>query len=230
MFPAAGYLAMAAQAVRALSPGAAWRSARFQLGAPLFLDDRAPAAVQLAIAAEASTLRIASPAGAGRDAVVHATAAVRVGPSRRLAPPLDVAARQARAEVHRDAPACYAALAELGHDLGPAFRAIDEIWISPGEALARVRPPASLGGAAARYHVHPCLLDACLQTLQCADSLGARPGGAAIRVPAAISEVPDLRDRRPAAVGARDHHRADAPTRPPATSRSTASPVSRSVR
>ncbi|HEX3480890.1 MAG TPA: type I polyketide synthase, partial [Kofleriaceae bacterium] len=168
VFPAAGHLAMAAQAVRALSPGRCVALGEVELGAPLVLDDRAPAVVQLAIGAEASALRIASPADGG-DAVVHATAVVRVGPSRRLAPPLDVAARQARAEVHHDAAACYAALAELGHDRGPAFRAIEEIWVSPGEALARVRIPASLGGAAARYHAHPCLLDACFQTLQCPD-------------------------------------------------------------
>ncbi|HEX3758139.1 MAG TPA: polyketide synthase dehydratase domain-containing protein, partial [Kofleriaceae bacterium] len=185
--PAAGYLEMAAQAVRALGPATCVALGDVELRAPLGLGD-APVALQLAIDPDTAVLRIASPAGAGRDPGLHATAAVRVGATPWLAPPLDVAAIQARAELHRDAAACYGVLAAFGHPVGPAFRAIEELWLSPGEALARVRAPASLGGGAAGYHVHPCLLDACFQALLCPETLipGAAAGERAIR---SIAEI-----------------------------------------
>src|SRR3954470_8145619 len=89
VFPAAGYLAMAAQAVRALHPGRCAALGDIALGEPLVLDDRAPAAVHCAIGGERATLRIASPRRRPGAPVVHATAIVRVGPARRLASRLD---------------------------------------------------------------------------------------------------------------------------------------------
>jgi natural product biosynthesis luciferase-like monooxygenase protein len=59
----------------------------------------------------------------------------------------------------------YRGLSALGVDYGAAFRGIERLWRSPGEALARIRPPAAVIEGSGGYSIHPALLDACLQAL-----------------------------------------------------------------
>jgi natural product biosynthesis luciferase-like monooxygenase protein len=59
----------------------------------------------------------------------------------------------------------YRGLAALGVDYGAAFRGIERLWRSPGEALARIRPPAAVVEWSGGFSIHPALLDACLQAL-----------------------------------------------------------------
>ncbi|RKT66837.1 type I polyketide synthase, partial [Saccharothrix variisporea] len=51
-----------------------------------------------------------------------------------------------------------------GYDHGPAFQGVRAVWRSDGEVFAEVAVPASITDAA-RYGVHPALLDAALQPL-----------------------------------------------------------------
>jgi acyl transferase domain-containing protein/acyl carrier protein len=60
------------------------------------------------------------------------------------------------------APA-YERMQALGLEYGPAFRAVEEVWRGSGETLGQVRLPEVLKGESRRYHLHPALLDACLQ-------------------------------------------------------------------
>jgi phthiocerol/phenolphthiocerol synthesis type-I polyketide synthase C len=48
---------------------------------------------------------------------------------------------------------------------GPEFQGIETLWRGNGEALGRIRLPASLLAGANRYHLHPTLLTACFQVL-----------------------------------------------------------------
>ena len=65
-----------------------------------------------------------------------------------------------------DLPAYYRTKAEVGIDLGPSFRTLENVWSRPGEALGEV----TLSGTPARAgsDLHPLLLDGCLQVVAAA--------------------------------------------------------------
>ncbi|MFF7251138.1 amino acid adenylation domain-containing protein [Embleya sp. NPDC008237] len=191
VFPAAGYLEMAAQAVRAMTGGTDATLADIELRKALFLPDGESATVQLSFAREGAAFTVAGITGDGREPAVHASGIVRAGQRRRLGGTLDADAIRARSTIGLDNGECYAALAARGYHYGPAFQGIEQVWTGPDEALARIRPTAPLGDDAARHHVHPVLLDACFQTL-----LTLRPGPAgaderddAVLLPLSIDEV-----------------------------------------
>ncbi|WP_425546870.1 type I polyketide synthase, partial [Actinosynnema pretiosum] len=56
----------------------------------------------------------------------------------------------------------YDGLAERGYDYGPAFRGLVRGWVRGDEAFAEVGLPDDQHGAAARFGLHPALLDAAL--------------------------------------------------------------------
>ncbi|MFE3500153.1 amino acid adenylation domain-containing protein [Kitasatospora sp. NPDC059160] len=185
VFPAAGYLEMAAQAVRALTGGSQVVLAEVELHRALFLSDTEPVPVQLGYAPEDARFTIAA-TPAGGEPTVHAGGRVRTGQRRSYGPAADLDALRERGQ-HLDGPDCYRRLAERGYDYGPAFRAVAEVWAGPGEALARIRPTERLGPGAADHHLHPVLLDACFQTLL-TTRLHA-PGDGSVRLPVSIEEV-----------------------------------------
>ncbi|MCP4117667.1 MAG: SDR family NAD(P)-dependent oxidoreductase [Desulfobacteraceae bacterium] len=57
----------------------------------------------------------------------------------------------------------YGAYLACGLELGPGFRAVDEIRVGRGQSLGKVVRPESLAGDAGSYLLHPALLDACFQ-------------------------------------------------------------------
>src|SRR5581483_105424 len=59
----------------------------------------------------------------------------------------------------------YSALRELGFQDGASFQGIQQVWCRIGEALARIVPPESILFDMDLYHIHPALLDACIQVL-----------------------------------------------------------------
>ncbi|MFB8198768.1 non-ribosomal peptide synthetase/type I polyketide synthase [Kitasatospora purpeofusca] len=188
VFPAAGYLEMAVQAVRALTGGTDAALADVELRKALLLPDDESRAVRLTLCAEQGTFTVAT--GEGRERTVHAVGTVRPGQRRRPGRPLDVEAVRGRALRRLAGPDCYAGLAALGYHYGPAFQGIEEVWIGPGEALARIRPPAPVAGQGERHQVHPVVMDAFFQTLLTPQLLADRPADArGIRLPVAIGEV-----------------------------------------
>ena len=82
---------------------------------------------------------------------------------------------------------CYAALRAAGVEHGPRLRALDELSVGAGQALARLRLPA--GVPQDGYWLHPSLLDAALQTIV---ALTCGRGGQAT-VPFAVDAVDVLR-------------------------------------
>ncbi|SCF60018.1 hybrid polyketide synthase / nonribosomal peptide synthetase FtdB [Streptomyces sp. Cmuel-A718b] len=165
VFPAAGYLEMAAQAVLRLTGSTTAVLADIDLRKALFLPDGEDRTVEVSLSLEDAAFTIASPTGDDGERAVHASGIVRTGQRRRTAAPLDAAAIRARARRHLAGPDCYTALAALGYHYGPAFQAVEEVWIGADEVLARIRPPRAIGDDAAGHHLHPVLLDACFQTL-----------------------------------------------------------------
>ncbi|MCC6892486.1 MAG: SDR family NAD(P)-dependent oxidoreductase [Anaerolineae bacterium] len=59
----------------------------------------------------------------------------------------------------------YALLAGHGLDFGEGLRGVVQVWRRDGEALAQIHLPEVVATEAPNYHMHPALLDACLQAL-----------------------------------------------------------------
>lgn len=76
---------------------------------------------------------------------------------------LSAVRHQVREELSREE--CYRSFAALGIQFGAAFRGIERLWRTDGEALAQVRLPAGLELERQRYCFHPALLDACFQAV-----------------------------------------------------------------
>ncbi|WP_143674679.1 acyltransferase domain-containing protein, partial [Streptomyces caniscabiei] len=189
VFPAAGFLEMAVQAVRTLTGGTDAALAGIELRKALFLPDGESRAVHLTLSTEQGGFTVATPAGDGTERTVHAVGTVRPGQRRCTVGALDAAAIRERAVRRLTGPECYAELAALGYHYGPAFQGIEEVWVGPGEALARIRPTAAVVGRGADHQVHPVMMDAFFQTLLTPQLSTARHGGAGIRLPVAVEEV-----------------------------------------
>ncbi len=144
-----GYLEMAAQAVLRLTGGTSAVLADIDLRKALFLPDGEDRTVEVSLSPENAAFTIASPTGDDGERVVHAAGIVRSGQRRRTTGPLDAPAIRARSLRHLAGPDCYTALAALGYHYGPAFQAVDEVWIGDGEVLARISPPRAIDGGAA---------------------------------------------------------------------------------
>ncbi|MFI9813814.1 type I polyketide synthase [Saccharothrix variisporea] len=80
-------------------------------------------------------------------------------------PAESVAEVGARCVEHWDGDRFYAWAARGGTVWGEAFRGVTDVWRAPGEALAKVRLPASLAGEQAGYLLHPAFLEACAAPL-----------------------------------------------------------------
>ncbi|MFJ6104905.1 amino acid adenylation domain-containing protein [Streptomyces sp. NPDC092359] len=173
LFPGAGYVEMAYQALRALTGGTDAELGDIELRKALFLPDDAPRAVQVSLSTQSSAFTVATE---GDTPTVHACGVVRGGAPAARTAPLDAEGVRARADRYLDATACYETLSARGYDYGPAFQGIAEVWRTSGEALALIRPTVD---GAAEHHVHPVLLDACFQALLVAGLPDAtdEPGG-----------------------------------------------------
>ncbi len=53
----------------------------------------------------------------------------------------------------------------VGLGYGPAFRALDAVWLEGGSAYARFRVPAAVESEVERVHLHPALLDCTFQLI-----------------------------------------------------------------
>ncbi|QFZ20328.1 non-ribosomal peptide synthetase/type I polyketide synthase [Saccharothrix syringae] len=188
LFPAAGYIEMAVQAVRAMTGGASAAVADLELRKALFVSDTESRPVRLSFSGENAGFTVASVTDGARERVVHAAGNVLTGQRGAAVAPLDLDAVRARAQRVLEGPDAYAELARLGYHYGPAFQGIAQVWVSEGESLARIRPTEGLD--AAGHHVHPVLLDSCFQTLLTpllSDGAAGSDGG--IRLPLSIKEV-----------------------------------------
>ncbi|MFG2639417.1 amino acid adenylation domain-containing protein [Streptomyces sp. NPDC048370] len=197
LFPAAGYIEMATQAVRAVTGAEDVVLGDIELRKALFLPDDAPKAVQLSLSAQSAAFTVAT--GGGDTTTVHACGVVRGGaPATRRTSPADLEAIRKLGEQLLDSAACYETLGARGYHYGPAFQGIAEVWRGrgqhgQGEALALIRPPGSVGGGAAGHQLHPVLLDACFQALLVAGlpdrGTSGDTSGTGILLPLSIDEV-----------------------------------------
>ena len=81
------------------------------------------------------------------------------------APPTTPVAWPPAAAVAETVDDAYPELAALGYDYGPAFRGLRARWRHGADRYAEISLPAELRAEAARYALHPALLDAALHAL-----------------------------------------------------------------
>ncbi|MFR9727967.1 amino acid adenylation domain-containing protein [Saccharopolyspora sp. MS10] len=190
VFPAAGYVEMAAQAVRALTGDDRVLLRDLEFRRALFLADGEVGKVQLALAGESARFTVATPGG-DEGSTVHASGTAGTGGGLAAAHDRDVpdwTALRGPDRRHLNQDSCYAALNAAGYQYGPAFRAIEQVWLGEDEALARLVLPEQVHDAAA-HHAHPVLLDACFQTLLVPEVLRDEPDGAGFRLPLSLAEL-----------------------------------------
>jgi acyl transferase domain-containing protein/acyl carrier protein len=65
----------------------------------------------------------------------------------------------------KDGPEYYELLRSCGFHYGPAFRCIQELRRADGELWSRIELPGSLAADGTNWPLHPALLDACMQSL-----------------------------------------------------------------
>jgi acyl transferase domain-containing protein len=92
-----------------------------------------------------------------------------------LAGAAELAEAQARCPDTMTSEEFYCRMADVGIAYGPQFQALAQVWQGPGEALGQLLLPDAL--SADQYHLHPALLDACLQVIGAAAPSPADNGG-----------------------------------------------------
>ncbi|MFJ8060993.1 type I polyketide synthase [Streptomyces sp. NPDC096142] len=163
------------------------------LEAPLVLPERAAVQLQMVIgppdSSDRRTLAVyARPGeaeGADPDApwTRHATATLARGTAE---PSFDLTAWPPPGARPVPLDGFYAALADTGYQYGPVFQGLKTVWRHDGAWYADVELPEAQHKEAARYGLHPALLDAALHA-QLADAEG--DGGGGVGLPFAWSGV-----------------------------------------
>jgi acyl transferase domain-containing protein/surfactin synthase thioesterase subunit len=170
VFPGTGYLEMALEtlatdAAKGVEPGDCLLLSDVDIGRALYLKDEEQAKLQMVREGERWTLF--GQTGDDPSWVQHASGRCRREAAPVAPEPLDLDACRRRCDLALPAEYGYRLFRDVGLQYGPCFRAIEELWYGPREALARLQLPAALGegGAGEFLFFHPAMLDACLHTL-----------------------------------------------------------------
>ncbi len=190
LFPAAGYLEMAMQALYSMTGKRDGAVLDLKLHKALYIPETDVKAVQFTFDSESARFAIASNAGLGNESVTHASGYLQIAPAPRHKASLNISAVQGRCARVIDQVTSYATLAEMGYHYGPTFQPITKVWIGSGEALARLEPVQGLEADCNNNHFHPTLLDACFQAILTTEIPHFEAGTVgALRLPLAIEQV-----------------------------------------
>src|SRR6516164_2205213 len=161
--PGAAYIEMAIASVWSTRDCDGVEIEAFEIRRPLVIAAGAEPSVEIALSAEDGTFRLHASDTLGTAlppvAVARAVPLAR-GKSERVAP---VDAIRARMEKRIDGAELYRRFKVRGLIYGPAFQGIVEAWAGTDEALGHIAVPAAVAAELGEYHMHPALLDACLQ-------------------------------------------------------------------
>jgi phthiocerol/phenolphthiocerol synthesis type-I polyketide synthase C len=163
VLPGAAYIEMAVSSVLSTRDCDGVEIEAFEIRRPLVIAAGAEPSVEVALSADEGTFRLHT--NETRGTALSPVAVARAVPlagsrSERLAP---VAAIRARMGKRIDGVELYRRFTARGLIYGPAFQGIAEAWAGKDEALGRIAVPAAVGAELGEYHMHPALLDACLQ-------------------------------------------------------------------
>ncbi|MEV4019629.1 type I polyketide synthase [Nonomuraea angiospora] len=148
------------------------------LQAPLVVSAEGGVQLQVVVgAAEESGQRsvsIHSRSGDGEEWVRHADGVLA---STAAEPGFDVAQWPPADAVPVDVEDLYENLAGIGLEYGPLFQGLTRAWARPGEVFAEITLPDQAHAEAARFGMHPALLDAALHASALGDLLPAPEAG-----------------------------------------------------
>jgi len=170
VFPAAGYVEMALEALNECGLGHALIR-EFRISEPMFLSEELIRDVQVRLQRiDRSILKFrVYSRGSGDEAWrLHAGATIALDDDQRSAGPEEsgLVAAQARCFEQIATSDLYSRLAQRGLKYGPVFRRIHDIWRRDGESLARIDP--SNETVSDEYIIHPALLDSCIHVIAAA--------------------------------------------------------------
>jgi acyl transferase domain-containing protein/NADPH:quinone reductase-like Zn-dependent oxidoreductase/NAD(P)-dependent dehydrogenase (short-subunit alcohol dehydrogenase family)/acyl carrier protein len=201
VLPAAAHLEMALAAAEALGPGPATLE-DFRFEEALFVGTTGDGTAQVQVvldpdSAQAGTVHIFSRGAGPTDGpwtriatgrIVRDSGASVVPPALLVAVP----------EAVQPGAEHYVEVAARGLDYGPSFQGVEAFWRADDATAGRIRLPAEAREGAAGYHIHPALLDACLQlVLPCVHD-GRDPDG--VYLPVAVRRLRLYRRPEPDAV------------------------------
>ncbi|NML55432.1 SDR family NAD(P)-dependent oxidoreductase [Streptomyces sp. R302] len=168
LFPGTGFVELATAAGERLGAG---RVEDLTLAAPLVLPASGGVQIQVLVGgADASGRRSVGiysrpdgdDAAAGRPWTAHATGTLaQVGAET----PEGLAAWPPVGAAEAELAGVYERLSELGYGYGPVFQGLRRVWKGEGELFAEVALGEEQRADAARFGLHPALLDAALHTL-----------------------------------------------------------------
>ncbi|AJQ95249.1 non-ribosomal peptide synthetase/type I polyketide synthase [Gynuella sunshinyii] len=191
LFPAAGFLEMAMQAIKALTGKANGTVRDLQLKKALYLPDADVKPVQFLLSSDNARFSIATlpQNSVSGDSAIHATGYLQVSPIPRWPQTFALDDIRERCQLKLSGNACYATLAEMGYHYGPVFQPIDKVWVGDNEALALLLPRLDDQQLEQHsYHFHPTLLDACFQTVLTTEILHFQNGSeSAMRLPLSLA-------------------------------------------
>ena len=180
IFPGAGYIELALAAAGEVFGAGAHYVENVNLHQALFLDPQDAPLVQVVVSPEVggrSAFQVfhqakTDPAHGGKPSagwtlnaegsIRRATAADPSLSPKSVAPILKSGAAL---DEDLDRQECTRRLLVRGLEYGPAFRCCERTWRSDGEAVSDLRMPEVVTADVERYHVHPALLDACIQVI-----------------------------------------------------------------
>lgn len=169
VLPAAAYLEIALSAMRALGehPADLVSSVFFQ---PCIFDE--PRRLQTVLRREGAVRSFAiysAPVASRNDGqpwILHATGEFAAAPQP-IEPASPGSLQQLRQQCGKpaDAAAMYRAFESAGANFGPAFCAVQQIFIGDNQALVRIQLAPGLDAGSNPYEIHPAALDACFQSM-----------------------------------------------------------------
>jgi acyl transferase domain-containing protein/NADPH:quinone reductase-like Zn-dependent oxidoreductase/acyl carrier protein len=177
IMPATAYIEMALAAAAEVFGPASCRLEDLVIQEPFVIADGEVRAVQTIVTPEArggASIQILSQGAEQTAWQLHASASALSVPGEArpvvAQTPASLEAIQARCQEIVESGTHYEMFSERGLQFGPSLRGVERIWRHPqgGEALGQVRLPQALAQEAARYQIHPALLDACFQLLAAA--------------------------------------------------------------
>ncbi|MFD6349924.1 type I polyketide synthase, partial [Streptomyces roseolus] len=168
LFPGTGFVELATAAGERLGAG---RVEDLTLAAPLVLPASGGVQIQVLVGgADASGRRSVGvysrpdgdDAAAGRPWAAHATGTLAPAGTET---PEGLAAWPPVGAQEAELDGVYARLSELGYGYGPVFQGLRRVWKAEGELFAEVALGEEQRADAARFGLHPALLDAALHSL-----------------------------------------------------------------
>ncbi|MGW7349866.1 type I polyketide synthase [Streptomyces sp. NPDC054784] len=167
ILPATGYLDLAVHAGDRTDCGTV---AELTLETPLVVPDGAPTHLQVVVGPPDDTGQRpfgvhSRPSGAAPDDPWLRHAQGLLAPDAPAAPPTDLTAWPPADAERLDTDGLYDTIAVGGLAYGPAFQGLETVWRRGEEIFAEVALPEEVRGDAARFALHPALLDAALQAL-----------------------------------------------------------------